>query len=121
MVEASDQFGQNPADQTGFDNFISNTSMFSLCISTLHALQAAYNQRINPNPEHHYPGYVWITLGWYRDDWWRERVAGDNQIRCSDIDLEPFMRNTFSLQLGNSTLDTSAETNVGLVSLALSW
>lgn len=80
-------------------------------------MQAAYNQRTNPNPAHHYPGYVWITLGWYRHDWWREAVANDSQIQCSDKYLEPFIRNTFSIQLGNATLDTSTTTDVGIVSL----
>ena len=75
--------------------------------------QAAYNQRTSPNPEHHYPGYVWITLGWYQDDWWREGVASNDTIQCSDADLEPFIRRTFSIQIGNSS---ASQTNVGLVS-----
>lgn len=77
------------------------------------ALQAAYNHRTNPNPEHHYPGYVWITLGWYRDDWWTE---ADDQIMCSNSDIEPFIRNTFSIQIGNGSFDASADTNVAIVS-----
>ena len=78
-------------------------------------MQAAYNHRTSPNAEHHYPGYVWITLGWYRDDWWRESVARDDQTQCSDEDLEPLIRNTFSIQLGNATVDRSTTTDVGIV------
>ena len=43
-------------------------------------------------------------------------MANDS-IECSDKDLEPFIRNTFSVQLGNSTTDTSDATDVGIVSL----
>ena len=72
---------------------------------------------MNPNPEHHYPGYVWITLGWYRDDWWRETATSDDDIQCSDEDLEPLIRNALSIQLGNTTMNTSVPTDVGMVSL----
>ena len=42
-------------------------------------------------------------------------MANDS-IQCSDADLEPFIRNTFAVQLGNSTTDTSNSTDVGIVS-----
>ena len=42
-------------------------------------------------------------------------MANDS-IQCSDADLEPFIRNTFAIQLGNSTVDTSHSTDVGIVS-----
>ena len=42
-------------------------------------------------------------------------MANDS-IQCSDTDLEPFVRNTFAIQLGNSTVDTTDSTDVGIVS-----
>ena len=78
--------------------------------------QAAHNQKTNPNPEHHYPGYIWITFGWYQENWWRESGADSSSLPCSDEDLEPFLRNTFSIQLGNNSVDRTAATDVKLVS-----
>ena len=71
---------------------------------------------MRPNPEHHYPGYVWITFGWYQENWWSADVTDNSSLHCSDEDLEPFLRNTFSIQLGNSTMDSTAPTDVKLVS-----
>ena len=68
---------------------------------------------MSPNAEHHYPGYIWITLGWYQDDWWRGGVASDDSIRCTSEDLEPFIRRTLSIQIDNSS---ASQTDVGLVS-----
>ena len=41
-------------------------------------------------------------------------MASDS-IECSDEDLEPLIRNTFAVQLGNSSTDTSESTDVGIV------
>ncbi len=78
-------------------------------------LQAANSLSNDPKPEHHYPGYVWITPGWYRDYWWREDVAEDSEIPCSDLDLEQFILNTLSIQISNGTKDPSSPTDVNLV------
>ena len=43
-------------------------------------------------------------------------MANDTSIQCSDADLEPFIRNTFVVQLGNSTTETAESTDVGIVS-----
>ena len=40
----------------------------------------------------------------------------NDEIKCSDVDLEPFIRNTFAIQIGNATVDTSDSTDVGIVS-----
>ena len=40
----------------------------------------------------------------------------NDEIKCSDADLEPFIRNMFAIQIGNSTVDTSDSTDVGIVS-----
>lgn len=78
-------------------------------------LQAANSLSDDPKPEYHYPGYVWITPGWYRDNWWREEVAEDSEIPCSDLDLEQFILNTLSIQISNGTKDPSSPTDVNLV------
>ena len=39
----------------------------------------------------------------------------NDEIKCSDADLEPFIRNTFSIQIGNATVDASDSTDVGIV------
>lgn len=77
-------------------------------------MQAANSLSDDPNPEYHYPGYVWITPGWYKDNWWREEVAEDPTIPCSNQDLEPF---TLSIQISNGISDPSSPTDVNLVRL----
>lgn len=78
-------------------------------------MQAANSLLDDSNPEYHYPGYVWITPGWYRDNWWREEVARDSEIPCSDQDLEQFILNILSIQISNGTTDPSSPTDVNLV------
>ena len=78
-------------------------------------MQAASSQSISPSPEFHYPGYVWIIPGWYKDNWWREEVARDLEISCSDQDLEQFILNTLSIQISNNTIDSISPTDVNLV------
>ena len=41
-----------------------------------------------------------------------------SSLPCSDEDLEPFLRNTFSIQLGNNSVNRTAATDVKLVSLS---
>lgn len=60
-------------------------------------------------------GYVWITLGWYHDQWWTEDVSQDVIPGCSDILLEPLMSQTISIQQANSAPDINAPTDVNLV------
>ena len=87
-----------------------------LCIDHLiNIMQAANSLSISPRPEFHYPGYVWITPAWYRDNWWKEEVAKDSEIPCSNQDLEQFILNTLSIQISNSTTDPSSPTDVNLV------
>ena len=46
-------------------------------------------------------------------------MASDDTIQCSNEDLEPFLRNTFSIQLGNATTNMTGGTDVGIVSQLL--
>ena len=90
------------------------SSHFSLVVHVLY-LQAASSLLDDPKPEYHYPGYVWIIPGWYRDNWWREEVAEDSEIPCSNLDLEEFILNTLSIQISNGVKDPSSPTDVNLV------
>ena len=78
-------------------------------------MQAANSLSNHPKPEYHYPGYVWIIPGWYRDNWWKEEVAEDTEIPCLDHDLEQFILNTLFIQISNGTTDPSSPTDVHLV------
>ena len=78
-------------------------------------MQAANSLTVGPRPEFHFPGYVWITPAWYGDNWWKEDIAKDFEIPCSDQDLEQFILNTLAIQISNGTTDPSSLTDVNLV------
>jgi len=60
-------------------------------------------------------GYVWITLGWYGDNWWTETVSKDRLPECSDTLLEQFLLQSVAVQELNLALDLTAPTDVNLV------
>ncbi len=62
-----------------------------------------------------YEKYVWITLGWYGDEWWRvERLTNDT-LDCTDQDVEQFLPNTLAVIQANTAINESSPTNVVLV------
>lgn len=63
------------------------------------------------------PEYVWITLGWYRDQWWSEEISQDTLPNCTDSILEPLLSRTIGIQEANSPSDRDAPTDVYLVIL----
>lgn len=72
----------------------------------------------DPNPEFVYDKYVWITLGWYRDDWWKAERQGDDVVtNCTDEDVEQFLPNSIAIIQANTAENTTGETNVDLVRL----
>ena len=77
--------------------------------------QAVKLQAENPDPQYYVPGYVWITLGWYRDQWWTEDVSQDIIPGCDDATLEPLIDQTIGIQQTNSAPDKQAPTDVILV------
>ena len=70
---------------------------------------------MDSDPQFYTPGYVWITLGWYRDLWWTEDVSRDVIPGCDDSVLEPFLNQTLGIQQPHSALDEDAPTDVNLV------
>lgn len=72
-------------------------------------------QARDSNPQFYVPGYVWITLGWYRDQWWTETVSQDIIPGCTDDVLEPLISQSIGIQQTNSAPDRNAATNVNLV------
>lgn len=81
-------------------------------------MQAALLQRQN-DVTLHVPGYVWITLGWYRDNWWTRAVSQDELPQCTDDLLEPLLYQSIGIQQSNSAEDNNTPTDVNLVSYIL--
>ena len=79
-------------------------------------LQAA--REVNTNPAFHFPGYIWITLGWYHERWWTAEVAQDPAVDCLDKELETVLPQMFGILFGNTFLqgnNVDIETDVSLV------
>lgn len=99
-------------------------SLYSLflCLSlSLSLSQAAKNHSSNPDDlRFYFPGYVWITLGWYSDQWWTAEVANDPLTDCRDEQLEElFLPQTLGILQANSASDEKAQTDVMLVNSLL--
>lgn len=68
------------------------------------------------DPSRYVPGYVWITHGWYKTDWWTAKVAGDDVVTCLDPELETLVRRSIAvLQIPTAENETAA-TDLPLVS-----
>ena len=67
-------------------------------------------------PEFQYEKYVWITIGWYGEDWWKTERMTDDAINCTDSDVEQFLPNTLAILQANTAENSSATTDVDLVS-----
>ena len=63
------------------------------------------------------PRYVWISHGWYSNQWWTQAVAND-AINCSDTQLEAFLAKSRTLAVNHlpAPTDSNAETVAGIVS-----
>ena len=68
------------------------------------------------DPTHYYHGYIWITLGWYHKQCWMAEVARDNEVNCTDDELERLLERTIAIQQFPTADNMSAPTNVSLVS-----
>lgn len=64
------------------------------------------------NMEFRYEQYVWITLGWYGEEWW---TLSNDSVNCTDQDVEQFLPNTIALFHANTADNESAPTDVLLV------
>ena len=63
--------------------------------------------------------YVWISHGWYSNQWWTQAVANE-AVNCSDAKLEVFLANSRTLAVNHLPAPTNpnAETAAGIVSCA---
>jgi len=84
---------------------------------TIHS-QAVERAREEFDPAFHYRSYVWITLGWYRERWWKAEVAQDNQVNCTDAELEQLLERTIAIQQFPVAENRTVPTDVSLVSLS---
>ena len=81
-------------------------------------MQAATAKEGEADPRFAYDKYVWITLGWYRDGWWRVERLRDNLVtNCTDKDVEQFLPQSLGIIQANTADNTTAETDVELVGL----
>ena len=81
------------------------TVSISIC-----ALQAAHMNLTSPR-------YVWISHGWYPNQWWTQAVANE-AINCSDAQLEAFLAKSRTLAVNHlpAPTDSNAESVAGIVS-----
>ncbi|XP_064382160.1 gamma-aminobutyric acid type B receptor subunit 1-like [Halichondria panicea] len=76
--------------------------------------EAARAKKRMASEELRYEKYVWITLGWYGNEWWRvERLMNDT-LNCTNQDVEQFLPNTLAVIQANTAINESSPTNVGL-------
>ena len=68
------------------------------------------------NAEFRFEKYVWITIGWYVEDWWKVERMADSDTNCTDADVEQFLPNTLAILHANTAENDSATTDVDLVS-----
>ncbi|KAL5457081.1 hypothetical protein EMCRGX_G034319 [Ephydatia muelleri] len=73
------------------------------------------------DPSHYYVQYVWITLGWYPQQWWTRAVTPDSQYTdtftvCSDAALEAMLHWALAINHRPQPLDTTGKTDVNYTS-----
>ena len=59
-----------------------------------------------------YPGYVWITQGWYSDQWWTEE-----DTNCTRKEMESFLNGTIGVSHFPTAFNENQTTNSGIVSM----
>ena len=67
----------------------------------------------------HYPRYVWITYGWYDDDWYRAQSTDDavEDVECTVQQLSKAVNGAIIIQHYPTASDINAPTMTGIVSL----
>lgn len=87
--------------------------MWCVLIKLVVIFQAARALREDKSsPEFKYERYVWITLGWYGEEWW---TLTNNTANCTNQDVEQFLPNTIAVLQANMARNDSATTDVQLV------
>ena len=98
-----------PSNPTPTHTCTQQSQTFSLNIR-ISTMQAAHRNLTSPR-------YVWISHGWYSNQWWTQAVAND-AINCSDTQLEAFLAKSRTLAVNHlpAPTDSNAETVAGIVS-----
>lgn len=66
-------------------------------------------------------GYVWLIHGWYKQNWWKTKVAKADTVSCTDQQLEALVKRSIAiLQVPTADNDT-ATTDVELVRSCLTY
>ncbi len=66
------------------------------------------------------PNYVWMTYGWYEENWWKAKVNPEQvPADCTDSHLAEFLHGSMVLQLVPTLNDSNSMTDTGLVSMYL--
>ena len=65
-----------------------------------------------------YPQYVWITHGWYPEQWWNisQEVYGNQTDTCSSEEVAAFLNGVIAIQPFPTADDRYAQTESGMVS-----
>ena len=61
-----------------------------------------------------YPHYVWISYGWYHDEWWKSTV-NMIPIRCSEAELAELLRLSITIETDPVPDSPDTSTDVQLV------
>ena len=61
-----------------------------------------------------YPGYVWITQGWYSDQWWTEE-----DTNCTRKEMNSFLNGTIAISHFPTASNENDTTDTGTVSVYL--
>ena len=99
-------------------SFLSKADFFPLLHSYMYKrTHAASRAQEEFDPAFHYRSYVWITLGWYRHQWWTVDVAQDDQVNCTDAELDTLLERSIAVQYFPTAENRTAPTDVSLVSV----
>ena len=77
-----------------------------------HLDQQAYHEGLR------YPQYVWITHGWYPEQWWNisQEIYGNQSRTCSSEEVAEFLSGVIAIQPFPTADDRYVQTKSGMVS-----
>ena len=61
-----------------------------------------------------FPGYVWITQGWYSEQWWMEE-----DTNCTREEMKSFLRGAIAISHFPTASNENDTTDSGIVSVYL--
>ena len=91
--------------------------MYNVC-TCISDLMQAFKQ--GDSDSRYVSGFVWLIHGWYKLRWWTAEVAQDSEVDCTDDQLEQLLKRSLAILQIPTADNTTAPTDVELVSI-LSW